>query len=93
MSGFARRRRLSVLRRMKSIRRRTQVRSRPTFSDSWNRVVEMARAGGRHHPIRMEEKNELPELFLISGQSLGVESLKGLFVGPLVVEPRLADVT
>src|SRR5271157_2233965 len=39
----------------------------------------------------MEEKNELPELFLIFGQSLRVESLKGPFVGPFVVEPSLPN--
>src|SRR5271157_2877173 len=39
----------------------------------------------------MEEKNELLELFLIFGQSLRVESLKGPFVGPFVVEPSLPN--
>lgn len=51
----------------------------------------MAWAGWRDHPIGVEEKDELPELFLISGQSIRVESLKGPFIGPFVVEPRLTN--
>ena len=57
-----------------------------------NERIEMGWTVERDHSARVEQEDEFAELSVVARQRLGVKTLEGLLIGPLVIEAGLADV-